>query len=56
MTGEICLICSSEKDDNGLTVCSECNDSESSACGACGEWETNVYTGKAHNCSEEAVK
>ena len=53
---EICLICSSDKDDNGLVICSNCNENESgevSACGACGEWEINAYTGKLHDCSEE---
>lgn len=33
---EICLVCSSDKDNNGLVVCSECNTQEGSACGACG--------------------
>lgn len=53
---EICLFCSSDKDENGLVICSNCNENESgevSACGACGEWEINPYTGKLHDCSEE---
>ena len=50
---EICLICSSDKDDNGLVICSECKEQENEACGACGEWKINVFTGKPHDCSEE---
>ena len=50
---EICLVCSSDKDINGLVICSECDTQEGSACGACGEWSNN---GQAHNCSEEEGK
>ena len=28
MTDEICLVCSSDKDDNGLVICSLCNEEE----------------------------
>lgn len=46
---DICLVCSSEKDNNGLIICSECNEQDNgSACGACGEWNNGE-----HNCSEE---
>ena len=48
---EICLVCSTDKDNNGLVVCSECNEPNGSACGACGEFL--VETDTAHNCSEE---
>ena len=48
---EICLICSTDKDENGLVICSECNESNGGACGACGEFL--VETDTAHNCSEE---
>ena len=48
---EICLICSSDKDENGFIVCSECNEQDNgSACGACGEWNNGE-----HNCSEEVA-
>lgn len=49
---EICLVCSSEKDNNGLVVCSECNTPDGSACGACGDWAND---GETHNCSEEVM-
>jgi hypothetical protein len=50
---EICLVCSSDKDENGLVICSECNEQDNgNACGACGEWKTNL-AGEPHNCSEE---
>ncbi len=46
---EICLVCSSDKDDNELIICSDCNEQDNgSACGACGEWNNGE-----HNCSEE---
>lgn len=47
---EICLICSTEKDNNGLVVCSKCNSPE--ACGACGELYNEDET---HNCSEQTT-
>lgn len=49
MSNEICLVCSSEKDNNGLVICSECNTLEETACGACGE----LSNPNSHNCSEE---
>lgn len=49
---EICLICSTEKDNNGLVVCSECNEENRSACGACGELYSEDET---HNCSEQTT-
>jgi hypothetical protein len=49
---EICLVCSSDKDNNGLVICSECNTPEGNACGACGDWSND---GETHNCSEEVM-
>jgi hypothetical protein len=49
LMSELCLVCSSDKDNNGLVVCSQCNEQDNgSACGACGEWNNGE-----HNCSEE---
>ena len=56
---EICLVCSSDKDDNGLVICSSCDsvdfvpvDSNGRACGACGDFIVEIDTAR-HNCSEE---
>ena len=34
MSNEICLVCSGDKDDNSLVLCSECN---ACSCGSCGK-------------------
>jgi predicted amidophosphoribosyltransferase len=51
---EVCLFCSSDKDDNEFVICSECNTPEGRACGACGEWFEEV--GEHANCSEEVAR
>lgn len=33
----------------------EVKDTENTTCGACGEFEINVYTSQPHNCSEEGI-
>ena len=38
MTEDICLICSSDKDENSLVICSECNEPDLPCCGACGQF------------------